>query len=220
MNDIIDWLKGFEETAARLYEKAADRFKDDPELSGFLSGLSNDEKTHRDYLVKAAEVFRERRPATPVTVDRSARSDVELALERQERLLDEGKLTRAGLFDFIVANEYSEWNDLFLFVVNTVKKERGELIPALVTTQQHKRSIERFIGSQPDLDGQLQSLKRLKPVWVEKLLVVDDEEMIAEAVAATLEDEGAVDRAANGKEALEMIGERFYAAVITDIERP
>jgi CheY-like chemotaxis protein len=201
MHDIIDWLTGFEETAARLYEKAADRFKDDSDLSEFLSGLSNDEKTHRDYLIKAAEIFRKRRPARTVIVDRSAREKVEREFKRQERLIDEGKLTRAGLFDFIVANEYSEWNDLFLFVVNTVKKERGELIPALVTTQQHKRSIERFIGSQPDLDGPLESLKRLKPVWVEKLLVVDDEDMIAEAVAATLEDEGVVDKAANGKEA-------------------
>ncbi|MBI5587807.1 MAG: response regulator [Deltaproteobacteria bacterium] len=220
MNNIVDWLIGFEENSARLYEKAAVRSMGDKALSEFLSRLADDEKTPRDYLVKASVVLKRRWPGRIITIDSAGRKQMEELRASQERLVEGGEITRTELFDCIVANEYSEWNDYFLYAVNIVKKECSELIPALVTTQRHKRFIERFIESQPDLDRHLKTLKGLSTVWEEKLLVVDDEEMIVDAVKAVLDDEGVVECASNGKEALKMIGEKFYAAVITDVDMP
>jgi CheY-like chemotaxis protein len=220
MNNIIELLTGFEENAARLYDKAALKFKDDRVLFKFLSTLADDERTHRDYLVKASGLLSKRIPGNAVAIDSSTIERVKEVLKAQERILNGEKLSKAALFDFIVANEFSEWNDLFLYAVNVAKNDCAEFIPAIVTTQKHKRFIERFIESQPDLRAQLKTLKGLTTVWEEKILIVDDEETVADALEAIVEDEGLVERASNGKKALEMIGRKYYAVIITDIDMP
>ncbi|MBI5469419.1 MAG: hypothetical protein HY891_09840 [Deltaproteobacteria bacterium] len=158
MNNIMELLTGFEENAARLYDKAALKFKDDPVLNKFLSTLADDERTHRDYLVKASGLLRKRIPGRVVAIDGSTIERVKEVLKAQERIMDGERFSKAALFDFIVANEFSEWNDLFLYAVNVAKNDCAEFIPALVTTQKHKRFIERFIESRPDLQGQLKTL--------------------------------------------------------------
>lgn len=220
MNNIIELLTGFEENAARLYDKAALKFKDDPVLFRFLSTLADDERTHRDYLVRASGLLRKRIPGSVVAIDGSTIERVKEVLMAQERIMDGERFSKAALFDFIVANEFSEWNDLFLYAVNVAKEDCAEFIPAIVTTQRHKRFIERFIESQPDLEGQLKTLKGLSTVWEEKILIVDDEKMVAEALEAIVEDEGLVESASNGRDALEMIGGKYYAVIITDIDMP
>lgn len=220
MNNIVDWLIGFEGNAAMLYEKAAVRFTGDKALSKFLSTLAADEKTHRDYLVKASVALKRRWPGRLITIDSAGREKVGELMASRETLIESGEIGMTELFDFIVSIEYSEWNDYFLYAVNLGKKECNELIPALVSTQRHKRFIERFIESRPDLDRHLKTLKGLSTVWEEKILVVDDEEMIVDAIKAVLDDEGVVESASNGKKALKMICEKFYAAVITDVDMP
>ena len=220
MEDAIELLTDFEDNSARLYDKAALNFKDDPIIFEFLSTLASDERSHRDYLVKAASLLRKRIPGRVVAIDRATVERAWAALAAQKRMLASKILAKPMLFDFIVANEFSEWNDLFLFAVNVAKEDCAEFIPAVVTTQRHKRFIERFIESQPDLGVQLKTLRELETVWEEKILIVDDDAMVAEALAAIVEDEGLVERASNGKEALEMIGSKYYAVIITDIDMP
>lgn len=220
MNNIIELLTGFEENAARLYDKAALKFKDDPVLFKFLSTLADDERTHRDYLVRASGLLRKRIPGRVVAIDGSTIERVKEVLKAQERIMNGERFSKAALFDFIVANEFSEWNDLFLYAVNVAKNDCAEFIPALVTTQRHKRFIERFIESQPDLRGQLKTLKGLSTVWEEKILIVDDEKTVADALEAIVEDEGLVESASNGRDALEMIGKKYYAVIVTDIDMP
>jgi signal transduction histidine kinase len=54
-----------------------------------------------------------------------------------------------------------------------------------------------------------------------RALVIEDEQALNEAVAATLVDEGfQVDRAADGEEALARLGERLYDVVICDLRMP
>lgn len=86
--------------------------------------------------------------------------------------------------------------------------------------QRHKRRIERFLQERGYAGEQFEELKRLKALWNERLLVVDDEPVIADVLSALLEDEGKVDCAVNGAEALEMLGRRYYAAIISDIDMP
>lgn len=220
MENAIELLTDFEDNSARFYDKAALNFKDDPVIFEFLSTLAADERSHRDYLVKAAALLKERIPGRVVDIDRATIERAWAALAAQKRMLASDIMAKPMLFDFIVANEFSEWNDLFLFAVNVAKEDCAEFIPAVVTTQKHKRFIERFIESQPDLGRQLKTLRELETVWEEKILIVDDDAMVAEALAAIVADEGLVERASNGKEALEMIGSKYYAAIISDIDMP
>lgn len=155
-----------------------------------------------------------------MAVDDATIKRLEVTLKSQRQMLDSGLPGMDALFDFIVANEFSEWNDLFLYAVNVAKKDYAELIPAVVTTQQHKRFIERFIESHPGHEAHLKKLKGLATVWQEKILIVDDDSMVAEALSTIIEDEGLVKCASNGKKALEALESEYYAAIITDIDMP
>ncbi|MBI5048240.1 MAG: response regulator [Deltaproteobacteria bacterium] len=66
----------------------------------------------------------------------------------------------------------------------------------------------------------LAEIKSLSRVWQEKLLIVDDENMLTDLIAAILEDEGDVETAANGEEGLKKIGEKYFAAIVTDVDMP
>jgi CheY-like chemotaxis protein len=53
----------------------------------------------------------------------------------------------------------------------------------------------------------------------EKILVVDDEDIIRESLSYVLKNEGyIVEEATNGKEAYDKVVSNFYELVITDIE--
>jgi len=53
-----------------------------------------------------------------------------------------------------------------------------------------------------------------------KILIVEDEEMIANALKIILAEEGTIEWATNGKEALAKITETFYDVLIVDINMP
>ena len=56
--------------------------------------------------------------------------------------------------------------------------------------------------------------------WQEKILVVDDKVMITNLLKVTLEDEGAVEIAENGAEALDKINGQYFRLIISDIDMP
>jgi CheY-like chemotaxis protein len=60
----------------------------------------------------------------------------------------------------------------------------------------------------------------LPKVWEEKLLVVDDTDIIVELLKALLADEGVVESAVNGKEALKNVRKQYFSAIITDVDMP
>ncbi|MBI3754956.1 MAG: response regulator [Deltaproteobacteria bacterium] len=137
-----------------------------------------------------------------------------------EKRIEANSLTKEQMVDFVVSTEFSEWNDMFLYVVNTLKRNYREFIPAAVNIQQHKRYVERFLEDRPEFSRFLKRIQSLLMVWQEKILVVDDDNMLAGLVAAILEDEGAVETAANGDEGLKKIGGKYFAAIVTDVDMP
>jgi CheY-like chemotaxis protein len=201
MKQIIKWLVDVEERAARCYQMAAAFFSEDKELAGFLIQLAEDEGHHRAILGRAAESIKDKRhlPFFMHLDDDSKQKIIQTFVEF-EIDIEEGALTKEILFDYLVTAEYSEWNDIFLYVVNTLK-DSVEFIPEAAGMQQHKRRIERL-------------------VWQERILVVDNSEMIIDLYSSILKEEGTIDGAANGREALEKLSKEFYAAIITDVEMP
>lgn len=53
-----------------------------------------------------------------------------------------------------------------------------------------------------------------------RILIVDDEEMIANALKIILAEEGTIEWAANGREALDKISETSYDVLIVDMNMP
>lgn len=220
MREIINWLAEIEDRASKVYEQAAPMFQDDSELSDFLRHLAVEEKMHYESMCKAAELLNSKDiPSVAVLTD-STRQEADAYFSLCEARIKARTLSKNELSDFMVSTEFSEWNTLFLYVINTLKDEHREFIPMVAGIQQHKRAIERFIKSQPGYEEFLNRLKSLPAIWREKILVVDDDKMIAKLLQAILVEEGDIETAANGEEGLKKVGEKYFSAVITDMDMP
>jgi len=221
MREILGWLITYEDRAARLYKDASIALAHDPEFASFLSRLARDEEGHHKSMVKAGELIGpDAKVWTAVTLDAATRDSIERQFDGIEKLISSSGLMPEAMAVFLAETECSEWNDLYLFVLNTVIHDHKEFVPSAVEIQRHKRRIERFLKERGYGSEQVERLQKLKALWNERLLVVDDEPAIADVLSAILEDEGKVDCAANGAEALEMLGRKYYAAIISDIDMP
>ena len=221
MKEVINWLLEVEEAARKVYEKAASRFQNDKELSDFLRHLSSDEKMHYDIISRAAELTRDR-PFPPLAIDVNddVRKKIVNYLLLAEKKLEANSLTREDIIDFIISAEFSEWNDIFLYVTNSLKHNYREFTPVVTKIHQHKRYIERFLESHHEFKHYLEKIITLPKIWEEKILVVDDETVIADLLVAIFVDEGVVVTAVNGKDALKKVDENYYAAIVTDVNMP
>lgn len=218
---IIEWLVKVEEAAGRIYAKAASEVRDDPGLCEFINGLAADEAEHAALLRRAAALVKEHGDLPSIiAVNEAARQGVDNYLLLAEKRLGAKKLSKDNIVDCVVSTEFSEWNELFLFVLNTLKHRYRESAPVPVRVQQHKKHIERFFASRPDLIRHFKRIKALPDVWEEKILVVDDEQAVADVMKAILMNEGVIERAVNGSEALRKLEEKYYAAIISDIDMP
>jgi CheY-like chemotaxis protein len=220
MKEIIEWLIGIEDRSHKAYERAAMQLKDDKEFADFLWHLAADEKVHYNFMCKAAELVKGTDYPSVVSLNNEARQKVEDYFLLCEKRIEANKLTRENVIDCIISTEFSEWNNMFLYVVNTLKRSHREFIPAAVNMQQHKRYVERFLEARPEFSQFLKRIQLLSRVWQEKILVVEDDKILANLLAAILEDEGAVETAANGEEGLKKVGEKYFAAIVTDVDMP
>lgn len=220
MREIINWLVGMEDRASKVYEKAASVFQDDLELSDFLRRLAGEEKMHYEYMCKAAELINNKDIPSIVALADSTKLEVGAYFSLCEARIGAKAFNKKELFDFMVSTEFSEWNTLFLYVINTLKHEHREFIPVIAGIQQHKRSIEKFIELQPGSEEFLKMVRSLPAIWREKILVVDDDKMIVDLLQAILIEEGDIETAANGEKGLKKIGEKYFAAIISDVDMP
>lgn len=224
MGDLMDWLIEIEKETARVYEEAARFFSSDREFSSFLLRLADDEHEHHKSLVKAASILKEAGEGLPgaVYLDEDSRKKAEEVLKKAASGLKNGGMTRAAMIDALVEIEFSERNDFFLFIMNTLKgkgKDK-EFIPDVADVQRHKRGIEAFLRARPAYAGQLERVARLPDVSEDRILVVDDDAAVANVIAAILEDVGEVERVSNAKDALKRLDERHYSVIVSDIGLP
>lgn len=221
MHEAIDWLVRIEDSACEIYKRASFKFKEDKELAGFLRKLSNDEKEHYDILCEAKEHLKDDKDlSSQLSIDNDTKKKIELPLIECKEKMDNGVLTRKGLIDSMVDIEFSELNHIFLNVINALKKRSGEFIRIAARIQQHTMSVERFIESQPESDKLLKRVLQLPKVLEEKILVVNQYEVVVNILEEILKIEGIIERASNGHEALNKIGKEYYSVIITDVNIP
>lgn len=221
MKEIIGWLITIEDRARRCYEKAANLFCEDKELSRFLTRLAEAEEDHLEIIRDIAERLKDKiQLPFFITLDGETKKKIEDPFTSLERALDGKKLTRQALFEHMVTVEFSEWNDIFLCTINAVKDAPHKYSRVAPKLQQHKRSIERFLESDPSLKGLVERIRGYSSVWRENILVVHNSESIASLFAAVLKDEGGVDVVANGEEALKKLARNYYAAIIACVRMP
>lgn len=218
--ELLGKLSEMEEIAARIYWKGASSVKNDTELERLLKGLALEEEEHMRLLLGFGSHIRKARELCALELDEEAINRTKDYFNIAEKRIDAGRLTNDNLIDCVATTESSEWNREFLKVIDGLKRDSRLFIPVAARIQQHKRSVERFLCSRAGFGRFLAGMRSLPSVWDERLLVVDDDQAVAAVVTAVLEDEGSVDTAGNGMEALKKIESGYYAAIVSDFSMP
>lgn len=221
MKALIAWLITVEDLANIFYSEAAAWFKQDVEFAGFLAHLAEDEAWHSRVMVRAAEFAKGASlPPSAITLDEATKRKIEEPLLAGRTKLQQGQCTKEMLLGSIVAAEYSEWNDIFLYVVNTLKEHGREFADAASKIQQHKKYMERFLSSLPEGAAHIEQIRRLPAVWQEKILIVEDYAVLREFFRDVLSTEGTVVTAVNGKEGLALASQQHFDIILSDVQMP
>ena len=195
-------------------------FEKDERISLFFKQLSDQEALHFQVMENALEYLEHNvAPFFSITVDNATKEKIEAPFLRNRELLAAGKLSIDNVLDCLAKTEFSEWNDIFVYVVSSLKMQR-EFMSSAATIHQHLKEIEDFMASLPEGLKYLHIIKSLPPVWEEHILVIDDDPLIVEFLGELLYHEGAVETAANGREGLLKIREKYFDVIISDIDMP
>jgi len=217
----LEYLARIEDAAWRFYKAAGARFSDDQELRDLLLILETEEKRHYAVIMLLQELNDELK-----TIELSFSLDEDELTETLEKFnkcqerLNDGTLTKIAMLHSIAEIEFAEHNDFFLYTINTVKDLLPNIITKTIDLKEHRSHIERFLMTRPECKEVLDKINLLPVVSKERLLIVDDEEALIEAFNKLLSDDGIVDGALNGEEALAKLNKYDYAAIITDISMP
>jgi CheY-like chemotaxis protein len=220
MKEIVQWLLGIEDVAGAFYKEASELFGVDSKISDFFSHLSHEEARHFKVMEEALEHL-EHHVATPsdIIVDSEMRSKIESAFAKGRELIASGKANKEDLLHCLAVTEFSEWNDIFVYVVNTLRKERRFMFVA-ANMHHHVKQIEHFLESLPEGRSYLPILKNLPPLWKEQILVIDDSPPTADLLSKVLSKLGRVETAENGKAGLKKVTDKYFDAIISDVHIP
>lgn len=223
MKEIIDWLQHMEQLACEVYNAISDCFSQDEEFSSFLSRLAEEESLHFHIMGSAAQYLQEadKKPVSAVRIDSTTKDRIETPLKRLYGLMRDHSVSKQDVVEYIVQIEFSEWNDIFLYVINALKGYARTFQYGAAAIQEHQRGIERFMGHLPANSGATEDVRKLPRIWKERILIVEDDPPVRDVLARFLGGNlGSVEKASNGQEALEKIKDHFFNAVVSDIEMP
>lgn len=221
MKKLVKWLREIEHNANDLYLNAANVFSGDSQFKAFLEHIAEDEAWHYHVMGSAAEYFSSTPPPVPViSVDKETSDKVINFFSDMRERLEKETISKEEFIEKIVEAELSEWNDIFLYVVNILREETNEFKYPVIKIQDHMKKILKFLEKTSNHSNLLNKLKALPPVWTENILIVDEEEMITTLIKSLLNRDGNIDVANNGEVALNYLEEKFYKLIISDIEMP
>jgi CheY-like chemotaxis protein len=217
------WLSGIEEMAGNVYRASARALgKDSEGFAEFLERMAADEERHRRTMKAALEFMANNDLSLPseILLDDTTRSHVERPFRVMQQLLESGDMTRSAFIDNFLASEFSEWNSLFLYVINTLKDVNRTFQHSAAEMQHHLGAIEEFVASLPEGREYLHRFDAVPKVWERKILVVDDSPVFRAFLSSLLRGVGTIDKASDGLEALEKASMYHYDAIVSDVQMP
>ena len=120
LQNVIKWLRHVEDLACSLYSAAADSRAASGTLSAFLKRLAEDEAWHYHLMGSAVELIREQKSlASAVLVDPETKLRVEDPIHALHSKIKNNNVTEQDILETIVTLESSEWNDIFLYVIDS-----------------------------------------------------------------------------------------------------
>lgn len=203
-----------------FHSEVAEGFKEDEKFSAFFRHLSGEEAWHAEVMVSALEyLVRHISPPFAISVDDVTREKIEIPFIRNREMLSAGNFSRGNVMDCLATTEFSEWNDIFIYVVKSLREER-EFMPVVAKMHGHIKEITDFLESSPEGRNHAYIIKSLPRVWKENILIIDDDVPIADFLRKLFEYDGNVEIAKNGMEGLQKIKEKYFDVIISDISMP
>ena len=220
MREIIEWLLKVETLAGTFYKEASKHFEKDAKLSEFFLHLAEEEGSHFHAMQGALEhLQRHVVPSPAIIVDEATKEQIAGTIERNLELLRADNCSRDNVLNCTAITEFSEWSHIFMYVVNTFKEER-QFMSVAAGMHHHVTDIENFLESLPEGRNHLHIVKRLPRVWKEQILIIDDELPISEFLRKLFSDIGQVETAANGRDGLAKVKEKYFDVIISDVKMP
>jgi CheY-like chemotaxis protein len=131
-----------------------------------------------------------------------------------------GNISKKELLGALLAAESSEWNDIFLYAVNSLQAQSKELQFIAATMQAHIDRIEGYFKTLPEADDYLEVIKEIPRVWDKRILIVDDQPIILNILKAILEDLAVIETAEDGHKALSKVKGQYFDVIISDVSMP
>lgn len=221
MRDIVEWIVEVERLAGEFYFKASAMFGENDSIRRFLEHSAEDEAWHFHAMGNALNHLQKLNLHEPfISVDEVVREKIEGPFRANLEKMKTGLFTERDLIECVYETEFSEWNDIFLFVVNMLKNEVREYYYSAARMQHHMRHAQHFLESTEYGAEKVKELKKLDKVFEENILIVEDNEAVSFLLERILSDEGNIDTAENGGEGLKKLGEKYYKVIISDIDMP
>ena len=221
MDDIIRWMITVEKMVAELYSEAAVVFSADQKFSSFLSLLAEEEQTHIKLLEEALLSLPEMSPrGACFYFDEEFRRKIEEPVVNAKRLLARGELSHTDMVDVVTEVEFSEWNELFIYTLDTTKSLDESFREAISDIDQHRQHVQEYVSSLPDGEAFLEKLRKLSPVWSRRILIVEENLAVARMLEALAMGDAEVLIASNGEEGLALIEKGHFDLVVSDVELP
>jgi two-component system, chemotaxis family, chemotaxis protein CheY len=223
LRSIAAWLSGIEEIAGKVYRAAAhDLGGDWAGGAAFLERMAADEERHRRAMNAALEFMAKNEMSLPsdILLDDTTKQHIETPFRVMQELLESGNLTRSAFIDNFLASEFSEWNTLFLYIINTLKEVDRTFQHSAAEMQHHLGEIEEFVASLPEGREYLNRFDAVPKVWERKILVVDDSPVFRAFLSSLLRGIGTIEKASDGLEALEKASTHHYDAIVSDVQMP
>ena len=221
MNETVNWLIGIEATAAGLYAEVAILFREDKSFSQFLSMMALEEKEHERFLHKASSAVSETQiKKACFFVDEEFRRKIEAPFVRALSLLKKDELTKAAMIDVVAEAEFSEWNELFLYVLDCFNAVGDEFQNAVSEVDEHRAHIQEYFSSLSDGESFIQKVRKLSQAGSKRVLIVEDNISVARMLEALAMDEVQVVIARDGEEGLAHIQGGHFDLIVSDVEMP
>ena len=222
MQELVRWQQGMERLARDFYAQAAEAYKGDAALYQFLQRLERDEEDHERLMGEVAESLEGigEPPQSAIKISKDMTTRLTAAVRKAHDDLQAGKLSKKELIDCIVATEFSEWNDIFLYILNATKEvcRTSQRLAAIIQT--HEERVQRFVENlSPELKPE-QNLWALPKIWDREVLVVDDSMPFRTLLDAVFSREAKVRQAENGAVGLSIASEHFFDLIVSDINMP
>jgi CheY-like chemotaxis protein len=222
LTELLDWLVSAEILARDVYRSTADALRLDPEVSGFVAMLADNEDEHAELMARIRDVVAGSPDAPPpdLRVDVALRESVETPLRQLQAEVTRGTVTRKRALALVAETEFTEWNDVFLYVLSKYGEHGREMEKTSATIQEHERSIEAFMAHLPPHIRPELDVAKLTKVWDIRLLVADDTPQLRNMLVSMLEPIGRVMAVEDGLKALEATRSHFFDAIVSDIRMP